>query len=315
MELNNPITRRTAVKQLLRISGVVAVSFSGARSLGSINSALAAPEKNGFIVEGLGQIEGYGVKELVRMVFDAAGGMNRFVSRGDVVALKPNLSWARRPELAATTNPQVIEGVVELCYEAGAKKVRIVDHTIHDARRCFALTGAGLVAKKTNADLVFPRSSLMKRMKIHGHRLDVWPVFTPLVEADKLINIPVAKNHGLTGLTLGIKNWIGGVGGRRYALHQDIHQSIVDLAQFFNPTVTLIDATRIMTQNGPSGGSPLDVAIKNTLILSNDPVAADSLAAGLFDYRPDELDFINLAERWGIGTSNLGQLDHKKVTM
>jgi len=315
MELHYPITRRTAVKQLLRISGIVAVSFSGARSLGNIGSALAAPETNGFIVECLGQSEGYGVKELVKMVFDAAGGMSRFVSKGDVVALKPNLSWARRPELAATTNPGVLEGVVELCYEAGAKKVRIVDHTIHDARRCFALTGAGLVAKKTNADLVFPRSSLMKRMKLHGHRLDVWPVFTPLVEADKLINIPVAKNHGLTGLTLGIKNWIGGVGGRRYALHQDIHQSIVDLAQFFKPTVTLIDATRIMTQNGPSGGSPEDVAIKNTLILSNDPVAADSLAAGLFNYSPNDLDFINLAERWGLGTSNLRQLDHKKVTV
>ena len=95
----------------------------------------------------------------------------------------------------------------------------------------------------------------MRKMKLHGHRLDVWPVFVPLVEADKVINLPVAKVHVLSSLTLGMKNWIGAVGGRRNALHQDIHLTIVDLAQFFNPTVTLIDATRIMIANGPSGGS------------------------------------------------------------
>ena len=85
------------------------------------------------------------------------------------------------------------------------------------------------------------------------------------------INLPVAKVHGLSDLTLGMKNWIGAVGGRRYALHQDIHQTIVDLAQFFKPTITLIDATRVMTRNGPSGGSMNDVTVMNRLILSNDP--------------------------------------------
>ena len=152
-------------------------------------------------------------------------------------------------------------------------------------------------------------------MKIHGHRLDVWPVFVPLVEADKVINLPVAKHHGLSTLTLGIKNWIGGVGGRRYALHQDIHQSIVDLAQFFKPTLTLIDAVRIMTKNGPSGGSTSDVVFKNTLILSNDQVAADALAAGLFGYSPEKLGFISLGKKWGLGTYDMQQLDHKKVTL
>jgi uncharacterized protein (DUF362 family) len=205
--------------------------------------------------------------------------------------------------------------VIELCYEAGAKKVRIADHTIHDARRCFAITGAGSVAKKTGAELVFPRSSLMKEMKINGHRLDVWPVFIPLVEADKLINIPVAKDHGLSTLTIGIKNWIGGVGGRRYALHQDIHQTIVDLAQFFKPTLTLIDATRILVSNGPSGGSASDVVVKDTLILSDDQVAADALAAGLFGIKAEDLGFISLGERWGLGTSDLRQLNRKKVVL
>jgi uncharacterized protein (DUF362 family) len=315
MNIEDFVTRREALKRLIAISG--AVGFSGVSGIPFTDSAPAQAKAapNRFIVEGIGQSEGYSIKYLATTIFDAAGGMTRFVSKGDVVAIKPNISWARRPDLAATTNPDVLAAVIELCYQAGAKKVRIVDHTIHDARRCFAITGAGIVAKKTDAELVFPRPSLMRRMKINGDRLDVWPVFTPLVEADKVINLPIAKTHGLSTLTLGIKNWIGGVGGRRYALHQDIHRTIVDLAQFFKPTVTLIDAINIMVKHGPSGGSPSDVSMKNTLILSDDPVAADSRATKLFGYRPNEIDFIRLGKKWGLGTDDLQQLDRKKVIM
>jgi uncharacterized protein (DUF362 family) len=313
--MNERITRRSAIKRLLGISATVAFSALTERPFGGLGGVWAETTGSRFIVEGIGQTRGYSVKEMIRKVFDEAGGIARFISQGDVVAIKPNISWARRPDLAATTNPEVLEGIIELCYDAGAKKVRIADHTIHDARRCFAITGAGSVAKKTGADLVFPRSSLMKKMRINGHRLDVWPVFIPLVEADKLINVPIAKDHGLSTLTLGIKNWIGGVGGRRYALHQDIHQTIVDLARFFKPTVTLIDATRILVTNGPSGGSISDVVVKNTVILSDDQVAADAMAAGLFGIKPEDLGFIRLGESQGLGTSDPRQLNRKKVVI
>ncbi len=309
------MTRRTLLKSLLQISAGVAVTGLSRWPFSGSGNAWGKAEEKKFIVEGLGQTEGYSVKELTGKVFEQAGGITRFVSKGDVVVIKPNISWARRPELAATTNPEVMEAVIELCQEAGAKKVRIADHTIHNVRRSFAITGAGMVAKKTGADLVYPRSSLMKDMKIQGHRLDVWPVFVPLVEADKVINLPVAKHHSLSSLTLGMKNWFGAVGGSRWKLHQDIHQTIVDLAQFFKPAVTLIDATRIMTKNGPSGGSLSDVAVKNTLILSDDPVAADASGAKLFDYSPDKVGFIRLGQKWGLGTYDLRKLDQKKVIL
>jgi uncharacterized protein (DUF362 family) len=315
METNHPITRRESLKRIARISAGFAGAALGVSPLLPIGTTHAATADNRFLVEGVGSKEGYKIKELTRKVFEAAGGMGQFVSKGDVVAIKPNISWARRPELAATTNPEVVEAVVELCLDAGAKKVRIADHTIHDARRCFALTGIGHVAKKTGADLVFPRASLLRPMKLNGHRLDVWRVFVPFVEADKVLNVPIAKVHGLSTLTLGMKNWIGGVGGRRSALHQDIHQSIVDLAQFFNPTLTLIDATRVMITNGPSGGSPSDVAVKNTLILGNDPVAVDARAAGLFDYQPNEIGFIRLGQKWGLGSYDPQGLTQKKVAL
>jgi uncharacterized protein (DUF362 family) len=315
MEKNHPITRRESLKRIARISTGLAGAALGVCPLLTRSTADATTDENKFLVEGVGSTEGYKIKALTRKVFEAAGGMGKFVSKGDVVAIKPNVSWARRPELAATTNPEVIEAVIELCLDAGAKKVRIADYTIHDARRCFALTGVGVVAKRTGADLVFPRSSLLKQLNLNGHRLDVWPVFVPFVEADKVLNVPVAKVHSLSTLTLGMKNWIGGVGGRRSALHQDIHQSIVDLAQFFNPVLTLIDATRIMITNGPSGGSLSDVAVKNTLILGNDPVAVDAKAAGLFGYQPSEIGFIQLGQKWGLGTYDLKALKQERVAL
>ena len=315
MNFEKAITRRESIKKLLRVSGCLTFSGTTAFATNSAESGRPATANNGFMVEGVGETSDYDVKELTRKTFEAAGGISKFISKGDVVVVKPNISWARRPEMAASTNPTVMEAVIELCQEAGARKVRIADNTIHDVRRCFALTGAGMVAKKTGAELIYPRSSLMRRMKLQGNRLDIWPVFVPLVEADKVINLPVAKHHSLSVLTLGMKNWIGAVGGRRNKLHQDIHMTIVDLAQFFNPTVTLIDGIRIMTRNGPSGGSTSDVVQKNTLILSDDPVAADARAAGWFGRRPEQIGFIKLGQKWGLGTYDFQKLVRKKVIL
>ncbi|MGD9192689.1 MAG: DUF362 domain-containing protein, partial [Desulfobacterales bacterium] len=308
MNIDKFMTRRESIKTLLKISGCLTLANTTAWSSKFSTTARATSSQNGFIVEGIGETPDYDVKELTRKTFEAAGGMAKFISKGDVVVIKPNISWARRPELAASTNPQVMEAVVELCQEAGAKKVRIADNTIHDARQCFALTGAGSVSKTTGADLIFPRSSLMREMNLNGNRLTTWQVYVPLVEADKVINLPVAKHHSLSTLTLGMKNWIGAVGGSRWLLHQDIHQTIVDLAQFFNPTITVIDAIRIMTRNGPSGGSTGDVAQKNMLILSDDPVAADARAALLFDRQPDRIGHIRLGQKWGLGTFDFQKL-------
>jgi len=313
MNFDRPITRRESIRRILQWSGSVALAGAARFSLFELPGARAAAANKRFIVEGVGQTDGFSVKDLARKVFEAAGGVRQFVSRGDVVVIKPNISWARPPHLAATTNPEVMQAVVELCQEAGAKKVRIADNTIDDAKFCFSVSGAAELARKTGAELVHPSASLMREMKLHGNQLDVWPVYLPLVEADKVINLPVAKDHILSSLTLGMKNWFGAVGGRRGRLHRDIHPHIVDLAQFFKPTVTLIDATRVMMRNGPSGGSKSDVVAKNTLILSDDPVAADAKAALLFGKQPQNIGHIKLAEKWGLGTHDFSKLQQKNV--
>ncbi len=315
MNFDKPITRRDTIKKLLQLWGSLSLVGTVTVSLSTHPEAKAASENKKFIIEGVGQTEGYSVKDLIRKVFESAGGAGRFISRGDVVVIKPNISWARSPKMAATTNPEVLQAVIELCQEAGAKKVRIADNTIDDAKFCFSVSGAADVAKITGAELINPDSSLMREMNLQGDRIDVWPVYLPIVEADKVINLPVAKDHILSSLTLGMKNWFGAIGGRRGSLHTEIHPNIVDLAQFFKPTITLIDATRIMTRNGPSGGSTSDVVTKNTLILSDDPVAADGKAALLFGKEPQNIGHIKLARKRGLGTYDFSKLLQKKVSV
>ncbi len=315
MKFGQAIIRREFIRKFLQWSGYVTLAGAARLSLFEMPEARATAANKKFIIEGIGQTDAFSIIDLVKKVFEAAGGMRRFVSNGDVVVIKPNISWAKPPHLAATTNPEVLQGVVELCQEAGAKKVRIADNTIDNAKFCFSVSGAAAVSKKTGADLIYPSSSLMREMKLQGHRLDVWPVFLPLVEADKVINLPVAKDHILSSLTLGMKNWFGAIGGRRGSLHGDIHPNIVDLAQFFKPSITLIDATRIMTKNGPSGGSTSDIVKKNTLILSDDPVAADAKASLLFGKRPQDIGYIRLAKKWGLGTHDFSKLLQKKISV
>ena len=305
------MTRRESLHTLLKLTGTAAVAAAGLWP----STARSASQQRRFLIEAVTKSEKASVAILTRKTLEAAGGINRFVSRGDVVVIKPNISWARPPKMAATTNPEVLQAVIELCQEAGAKKVRIADNTIDNAKFCFSVSGAADVAKITGAELINPDSSLMREMKLQGDRIDVWPIYLPIVEADKVINLPVAKDHILSSLTLGMKNWFGAIGGRRGSLHREIHPNIVDLAQFFKPTITLIDATRIMTRNGPSGGSISDVVTKNTLILSDDPVAADGKAALLFGKEPQNIEYIKLARKQGLGTYDFSKLLQKKVSV
>lgn len=250
-----------------------------------------------------------------RAAIELVGGIKKFVSKDDIVIIKPNIGWARTPELAATTNPVVVKAIAELCFEAGAKKVRITDNTCNDARRCYAASGIGAVAQEIGADIFYTSSRDYSEMDLKGERIKLWPVNKNLVEADVFINVPIAKHHGLSKLTLGMKNHFGSVGGPRGQLHQNIHNSVVDMAAFFKPQLTVIDAVRILMRNGPTGGNPRDVILKNTVIASSDPVAADARATLLFGMKPADLPSIALGAERGLGTGDLSKVDIKEKTL
>jgi uncharacterized protein (DUF362 family) len=242
----------------------------------------------------------------------ALGGMKRFISTGDKVMIKPNIGWDRTPELAATTNPEVIKTLVELCLNAGAKEVTVMDHTTNQAQRCYARSGIAEAAKAGGAKVPFVNEYHLKKMALGGEWLKEWEVFTDFVEADKLINVPIAKHHSLSRLTMGMKNWLGAIGGARNQLHQKLDEAMVDLAAFFKPQLTVLDAYRVLTRNGPQGGRTSDARLQKTVIASIDPVAADAAGAGFFDIRPEDLVYLGIAARRGLGQTDLEKLTIEK---
>lgn len=229
------------------------------------------------------------------------GGIERFISRGDIVTIKPNIGWDRTAEQGANTNPVLIEAVAKLCFDAGASKVVLTDAPCNDFRRTFRRSGIAALADNTGVDIIYPEQHRFVDVDLGGEILGKWPVLRPFLETDKLINMPVIKHHNLTKMTAGMKNWYGVLGGPRNRLHQQIDISIVDLADFFRPTLIVVDATRVLFRNGPVGGSLSDVEIHNTVMAATDQVAADSRSCRFLGLDPATLRFLQLGESRGLG--------------
>lgn len=316
MSYNN-IDRREFLKRVTKAGIAIGAVTGGAFLLHNRGAVISAGESivkvkdfriTGDVLPQMVIAKGNSPSKIVKAAVEGMGGMKRFISRGDVVVIKPNIGWDRVPEQAANTNPEVVAEAVRLCYDAGAKKVIVTDMSCNDPRRCFFRSGIGKSAKDAGADVQLPKDYKFRKIAIKGEVLKVWPVYTSILEADKVINIPIAKHHNHSTLTLGMKNWYGLLGGRRKDLHQNIHMSIADLAGFIRPTLTIIDAYRILIKNGPQGGSINDVKIMNTVAVSIDPVAVDAFATTLFDKKPEEIGYIVEAHKRGLGNISYTEL-------
>ncbi|MBI2388850.1 MAG: DUF362 domain-containing protein [Deltaproteobacteria bacterium] len=254
-------------------------------------------------------------EQLVQAALAAMGGIQRFVSRGDIVAIKPNIGWDRTPLHGDNTNPQVVAAMVKACYEAGAKRVVVTDASCNEPSRCFQRSGIWNAAYAVGAEVVLPTDHRFRTMRLRGDVLDEWPVYTPLVNADKVINLPIAKHHNLSKYTAAMKNWYGVLGGRRNRLHQSIDVSIADLATFMRPTLTVVDAVRVLMRNGPQGGNLDDAREQHTLIASIDQVAADAWGCQLIGQTRENLAYLKLAEERGIGTMMYEKLRMKEISL
>jgi uncharacterized protein (DUF362 family) len=316
------LTRREAMLQMLRVGGVAAGAGAAAVWLSehSFRPVPALPEQARRDHRTAAEpqlpkvtvVQGGEPRALVQRALQDLGGIRRFVSRQDVVVLKPNIAWDRTPEQAANTNPEVVAEVVRQCWQAGAKRVIVTDVSCNEPRRCFQRSGIQAAARAEGAEVILPDPELYREVDLGGVVLKSWLVFTPFLDADKVINLPIAKHHGLIGATLGMKNWYGILGGQRNRLHQQIHQSLADLANFMLPTVTLMDCYRILLRNGPTGGNLEDVALNKTMVAGTDPVAIDAyVAKAYWNLDAAQLPYLQMAAARGLGTVDFDTLPVK----
>ena len=243
----------------------------------------------------------------VSAALERFGGMAQLVSAKDVVLVKPNVGFGRRPEQAATTNPQVVAAVVKACREAGAKEVLVVDCPAHPADTAFSRSGIREAAQQAGAKVILPADNEYANVVLPG--FGRWPLLRPFLRATKLINLPLAKHHSRTHATVGMKNWIGVLGGMRHRLHDRLDEAIVALAALMRPTLTIVDATRLLMRDGPSGGNLADVKQQDAVAVSQDPVAVDAWAASLLGADVAKLAWLKKAAEKQLGVVDFRSLD------
>jgi uncharacterized protein (DUF362 family) len=226
----------------------------------------------------LGIAHGARVAALVRGAVDAIGGMGRFVQRGDVVVIKPNVAFERPAVLGATTHPEVLTALIHLVREAGAAEIRVADNPIESPQSCFARTGIQQAAVAAGARVFLPSPGEFETLNVPGATwIEHWPFFwRPFQGANKVIGVAPVKDHNLCRASMTTKNWYGLLGGRRNQFHQDIHGIIADLALMLRPTFVLLDGSRVLFRSGPTGGSLSDVKVGQTVVASTDSLAADA---------------------------------------
>ena len=256
-------------------------------------------------------------RAITRAALAAIGGIERFVKDGDDVIVKPNICTDYRTyEYGATTNPEVVAALVEACLGAGARRVRVMDQPFGGtAESAYATSGIAPAVKAAGGVMEVMNPAKMVEHEIPGGReLTRWKVYQDVLDADVLIDVPVAKHHHLARLSLGAKNLLGVVMNPAL-IHRNLGRRIADLVSLIRPTLTVVDAVRTLMAHGPTGGRLDDVRLANTVIASHDIVAADAYAATLFDLTGEGVAYVKAAAEMGLGTLDLAAIQIEEIAV
>ena len=265
----------------------------------------------------LSVVRGEDPAEMARRAVSAIGGMERFVFPGADVILKPNICTDYYSfEYGATTNPEIVGALVSLCLEAGAGRVRVMDNPFAGtALSAYKKSGIGSAVGAAGGEMEVMNSNKFRSNEIpEGLDLKEWKFYQDVLNADVVINVPIAKHHGITGLTLGCKNLMGTILNRGQ-IHSNIDQRIADIVSRVRPTLTIVDGIRTLRRGGPTGGNLDDVKMTNTVIASEDVVAADSFAATLFDKVGSDIGYLRAAASMGLGTMDLSSIKIEELSI
>ena len=302
--MSSTIDRRDFVK---RIAGLGAAAC-GARSLVK-ESVYAAPVAK--VGRDIAVAKGGQPFENTVAAVEALGGMAKFVKPGARVLINPNVSGHLPPDAAVNTHPHVVGALIKLCRDAGAGEVIVGN--FNNAKN-YKIGKMDEVAEKYGAELnpLGNKKEFFERLEMpQGKALDHLLVTKDYLAADVLINVPVAKHHTVSRMSLGMKNLMGLVLDRR-RFHRErnkyLEQSIADLASAVKSTLIVVDANKMIVTKGPVG--PGEQIEPKRVIAGTDPVAVDVLAAQLLNYGKEDIPLFRLAY-----DHNLGEIDLKKVNV
>ena len=296
----------TGIKRRTFIKAGTAAAFG---SLCATSSALAETAAPLVIV-----VHGTDLKKMVEAGIAKMGGWTKLFKPGAKVAIKPNLAWKSTPEQGGNTHPDILRAFILAAEAQKVRQITIPENTCHPEKETFPTSGALDAIKDTKAKLYRPKASDYREVEVpKGKICQSAKVSQDLLDADCLINMPVAKHHGGATHSLSMKNWMGAIdnGTRRTWHRKGLHQCIADFSTFLKPTLVVIDATRIMLDHGPQG--PGKLAHPHEIIFATDPVAADTYAASLFKKTPADVPHIKIAGEMGVGCADLAKIKIERI--
>nr|WP_320012729.1 DUF362 domain-containing protein [uncultured Desulfobulbus sp.] len=290
------------------------IVFSSSLSLHNAAHVFAATV-GGLSPYDLVAVKGGEPEQMFDKAITSLGGINRFVTKGSKVVVKPNIGWDVPPDRGGNTQPKLVKRIIEHCLQAGAREVHVFDHTCDTWTRCYRNSGIEQAVKEAGGKIAPGNNEgYYQRVSVpQGKRLTSTKVHELVLNADVLINVPVLKHHSSSMVTVGMKNLMGIVWDRSYWHRNDLHQCIADFVSYKKPTLTVVDGYNVMKQNGPRGVSVGDVVQMKSLVVSTDPVAADAAASLIFGANPADIRHIQLAAGMGLGQINLGNLAIKRI--
>lgn len=297
------VKRRDFLKGSLAAGAAMAV----APSLLARNTEQAKPDV--WMVHGKGNAR---LMDKCLEIIKANGGFGRNVKK---LALKVNAAWARGPEVGANTHPELVSAFLAGAKNMGINDICVPENPCAPARESFERSGILAAVRASGFDMIdlASRGNHFRKVAIPGGvSLKEVEVAKYFLDADAMVNIPVAKHHGATKLSTAMKNWMGAIKDRKYWHRHNLHQCIADFAAFMKPVWTIVDATRIMMDEGPQG--PTDkMKYPELLILSKNQVAADAMAVTLYDYKPEDVLCIKFAAKKGLGPCKVEDINVIKV--
>ncbi|MDR2651158.1 MAG: DUF362 domain-containing protein [Prevotellaceae bacterium] len=301
-----------------------ALALGGAASMIQWKSSnlFAALPNNPAQLNDLVAVMGGEPAQLYAKAIASMGGIGRFVKKGQSVVIKPNIGWNKAPELAADTNPLLVSTLIKDCLAAGASEVGVFDHTCDEWRSCYKTSGIEDAVKAAGGKMLFAHEEKYYRQVSipNGKRLKSAKVHEAILDYDVWINVPILKNHGGAKMTISLKNNMGVVWDRPYWHSNNLQQCIADFATFNKkPALNIVDAYRIMTQNGPQGKGAGDVQLAKAIFMSTDPVAVDTAAVAFFSQYKEmtinDASHIKLGEELKVGTTKINELKVERIRL
>ncbi|MDH6533586.1 DUF362 domain-containing protein [Parabacteroides sp. 52] len=306
--------RRDFLKTSVVAGAALSINFEGLQAALSSNTMTVqqAPE--------MVAVMGGEPAAMLDKALEALGGIDKYIKKGQKVVIKPNIGWDRSPELAGNTNPELIKALVKKCLDAGAQKVTVFDHTCDNWQKCYESSGIATATKEAGG-IIMPANEEKYFKKValpNGVILKSAMIHESLIEADAWINVPILKNHGGAKLSCAMKNYMGIVWDRRFFHQNDLQQCIADICTWEKkPVLNIVDAYRMMHQNGPQGKSLADVATIKSLIVSPNIVAIDTAALGMFNQVKkldmDAVGHLSKGEAHKLGSTDLKKINIKRI--